>query len=133
MPLMDFFLGLFSATHRAVKASMSPHPEVRQQAAAPLMRADTPRARKALLLLLRDTHTSVRESARQALREGGAPGVSALLEGLNGPEAEIGTACAEVLGERPVPEAVEPLVTALKYAHRPVQLAAKRALTKLGP
>ena len=40
---------------------------------------------------------------------------------------------AELLGGVPALEVVEPLVLALKYASRPVQLAAKRSLTKLGP
>jgi HEAT repeat protein len=129
----DFVIGLFSPAHRAFVASRSATPEVRAQATAPLLQANTPRARKALLVLLRDTHTVVREAARQALATGGPAGVSALIEGLNGPDAEIGQACAEVLGERKAPEAVGPLVTALKFAARPVQLAAKRALMSFGP
>jgi HEAT repeat protein len=44
----------------------------------------------------------------------------------------VGQAAAELLGELRAAEAVEPLLLALKYEKRPVQLAAARALVQVG-
>ena len=46
--------------------------------------------------------------------------------------AEVATASVALLSELENPAAVEPLIVALKYSPRPVQLAAKRALVRLG-
>jgi hypothetical protein len=45
----------------------------------------------------------------------------------------VGEVAAELLGELHHPDSLEPLVTALKFGTRPVQLAAKRALQAFGP
>lgn len=75
----------------------------------------------------------VRESAKESLRKYGAHALDALLHGLNQADANVAQASAELLGELGRPEAVQPLLVALKYSQRPVQLAAKRALARLGP
>ena len=104
-----------------------------REAAAVLLGTSTePWAGDLLLKLLLDSHTPVRTAAREALRARGAAAIPELLKGLNHADPEVAQVSAELLGGVPALEVVEPLVLALKYASRPVQLAAKRALTRLG-
>ncbi len=81
---------------------------------------------------LASSDPAVRESAAKALRELGPAALPALHEGLKQADPRVGQASAELLGELRQPESVGPLLVALKYAARPVQLAARPALERLG-
>jgi HEAT repeat protein len=85
-----------------------------------------------LLRLLTDSHTPVRVSAREALRTRGVVAIPELLKGLNHADQEVALVSAEVLGDVKSADVVDPLILSLKFASRPVQLAAKRSLAKLG-
>lgn len=104
----------------------------REAAAAALATSTEPWAGDVLLQLLVDSHTPVRAAAREALRTRGPAAVPELLRGLSHADQELALVSAELLGGVPSADVVGPLVLALKFAPRPVQLAAKRALTKLG-
>jgi HEAT repeat protein len=67
-----------------------------------------------------------------ALRSLGGAALPALLQGLNDARPEVAAAAAELLGDLRREEVVRPLLVALKYAKRPVQLAAGRALGRCG-
>ncbi len=82
---------------------------------------------------MQDSHSPVREAARDSLRQRGPAAVPVLLIALKHADANVGKTAAELLGELRAPEAVGPLLVALKYAARPVQVAARRALEGLGP
>jgi HEAT repeat protein len=86
-----------------------------------------------LIPFLCDTHTPVRDAARTALGQLGARALQPLIEALNHADANLAAASADVLGEIGDASAIEPLITSLKFAPRPVQLAAMRALEQLGP
>ncbi|HUR54417.1 MAG TPA: HEAT repeat domain-containing protein [Gemmataceae bacterium] len=104
----------------------------REAAAVQLGTSTEPWAGDVLLKLLLDSHTPVRTAAREALRVRGATAIPELLRGLNHADQEVAQVSAELLGDVKAVEVVEPLVLALKFTSRPVQLAAKRSLTKLG-
>jgi HEAT repeat protein len=115
-----------------VRQARSPDALVRRQAAVELGTVLESWAAELLLSLLEDTHSAVREAAGESLRRLGPASVSVLLEGLNHANPQVGQAAAELLGEFGHPRSVGPLLTALKYAPRPVQVACKRALIRLG-
>jgi HEAT repeat protein len=105
----------------------------RQQAAAGLAEfRDQRGAAAALVPLLNDAHTPVREAAASSLRAMGGAALPALLAGLKRSDDDAAAASAGLLGDLGDAAAVEPLIVALKFSARPVQLAAKRALIRLG-
>ena len=69
---------------------------------------------------------------RAALLKRGVLAAPELLSGLNHADVEVAKVSAELLGELRAVEVVRPLVVALKFAPRPVQVAARRALARLG-
>ncbi|MGL4550816.1 MAG: HEAT repeat domain-containing protein [Gemmataceae bacterium] len=85
-----------------------------------------------VLLLLADAHGPIRDDARAALHQIGGEAVPVLLTGLKSPSDDVTVPSAELLGEFGGVTAVDPLLTALKFTTRPTQLAAKRALQRLG-
>lgn len=104
----------------------------RQDAANQLAQVREMWASQALLQLLADTHTPVRESARQALANHGASATPVLIEGLKHSNENIAVTSAGLLGELRQIESIKPLIVILKYATRPAQLAARRALEQCG-
>jgi GAF domain-containing protein len=120
------------ALHPLARQTLSLDAEERRQAAEALGQTGEAWAAEPLVPLLGDTHSFVRDAARKGLVGLGWVALPALLNGLNHPQAEVGQVAAELLGELRVPESVEPLLVALKYGKRPVQVAAGRALTQLG-
>lgn len=133
--MLGWLRGLFGklTTPSVSEAAASLDPEARRAAAEKL--GETPEAWAAdeLEPLLADAHAPVREAAQASLRRLGIVAVPVLLRGLRSARDEIAVASADLLGESPRPEAVEPLLVALKFAERPVQLAARRALLRHGP
>lgn len=91
-----------------------------------------PRVAGLLAGMLGDVEPSVRAVAGQALKQFGPLAIAPLLEGLKSPHEQAAVCSAELLGDMRPPEAVEPLLRALKYAPRPVQLAARRSLERFG-
>jgi HEAT repeat protein len=85
-----------------------------------------------LLSLLRDPHPDVRGAARDGLRARGVLAAPELLAGLNGPDVEVAGIAADLLGGLGAPELAPPLLVALKFGTRPVQVSAGRALARLG-
>jgi HEAT repeat protein len=116
-----------------LRRATSPDPEVRRAAAAGLAAATEPWAGPALITLLGDPHTSVREAAAAAVRRLGPTAAPVLQKGLDHPTPDAAAASAELLGELGSAGHAGPLLVTLKYAQRPVQLAARRALIRLGP
>ena len=117
---------------RIVRWCGAPDPAVRQVAADGLAAFRDAQSAAALVALLNDSHTIVREAATASLRIHGSAALGALLEGLKNSSADVASASATLLGELGDPAAAEPLVVAMKFSERPVQLAAKRALIQLG-
>jgi HEAT repeat protein len=115
-----------------VRQACSLDPAARQQAAEQLGAVPESWAAAQLIELLGDSHSVVRETARASLSRRGADGFAALRQGLGHANSEVAAASAELLGALNTAEAVGPLLTALKYAARPVQLASRRALEQLG-
>lgn len=105
----------------------------RAKAAAELGTVAEPWAPGELVRLLGDTSAAVREAAKDGLCKLQRAAVPALLEALRGPRLDVNVAAAELLGELRAPEAVEPLLVALKFSERPLQNAAFRALERSGP
>lgn len=131
--LKRFFLGEPAPDQSPLaKQAHSAEPGARERAAAQLGEVSGPWAADQLLEMLRDAHASVREAARTSLGRQGPAAFPALCRGLNHADAQVGRAAAEILGERREPEAVAPLLGALKYGARPVQNAARVALERLG-
>jgi HEAT repeat protein len=110
----------------------STDPQVRQGAAEQLGTVSQPWASEELVRLLADSHAPIREAAKGSLQHHGAAALPVLLGCLNHPDVNVSQAAAELLGELKTAEAVDPLVQALKFSPRPVQLAAKRALQAYG-
>ena len=117
---------------KLARQATAPDADQRQQAAVALGAFRDERSAAALMPLLQDTHTAVREAATASLRGHGPAALAALLEGLKSPSADVAAASATLLGDLGDPAAAEPLVVAMKFSERPVQLAAKRALIRLG-
>jgi HEAT repeat protein len=115
-----------------IRQTTAPDANQRQQAAVALAGFRDERSAVALVALLKDSHTAVREAASASIRAFGPVALGALLEGMKDPNADVATASVALVGELENPAAVEPLIVALKYSPRPVQLAAKRALVRLG-
>jgi HEAT repeat protein len=115
-----------------VRQSRSLDADDRRQAAEGLGQTGEAWAAEALVPLLGDTYPAVRATAREGLVRLGAGAIPGLVGGLKSPNPEVGQAAAELLGELRAAEAVEPLLLALKYEKRPVQLAAARALVQVG-
>jgi HEAT repeat protein len=115
-----------------VRQSRDPDPVARQQAAGLLTECREPWAVAALIDLLGDTHTTVREAAAAGLRHLGPAAVPGLIQGLGHARHDIGRHAAELLGESGAAEAIEPLLLALKYNARQVQIEARRALVRIG-
>ncbi|MDB5311718.1 MAG: hypothetical protein JWO38_5920 [Gemmataceae bacterium] len=105
----------------------------REAAAGPLATIPELWAGDLLLTLLQDPVPGVRTAAKEALRTRGLIAAPELLTALNHSDVEVATVAAELLGGLRVPEVVRPLVVALKFNPRPVQMAARRALVGLGP
>ena len=119
--------------HPLVEQARNDDAEVRAKAAAELAAVAEPWAPGELVRLLADTNATVREAAKAGLRKQQQAALPALLEGLKSPRLEVNVVAAELLGELRAPEAVEPLLVALKYSERPLQNAAFRALERSGP
>jgi HEAT repeat protein len=113
--------------------AQSPDPALRERSAGLLGGRPEEQAAQELVNLLQDTHSGVRAAACSALRQQGPGALNSLLAGLNHPNPGVAKVTAELLGELNRPEAVEPLLQTLKYGARPAQLAARRALERLGP
>jgi HEAT repeat protein len=116
-----------------VQQARSEDPQARQQAAAQLAGVSEVWAIDELARLLADRSERVRDAAADSLRQFGIGAYPQLLDALNHPDPGAGVKAAELLGALGRAEAVEPLLIALKFAARPVQLAARRALEQLGP
>jgi HEAT repeat protein len=86
-----------------------------------------------LLKMLQDPSGGVRAVAKEALRKRGVLAAPELLTGLNHADPQLAATAAELLGEMRVADVVPPLLVALKFSDRPVQIAARRALARLGP
>ena len=124
------------------KSQPQPHPladqargndhEVRAKAAAQLGELREPWAPTELVRLLTDMYAAVRDAAKEALRRQQQAALPVLLEALKSPRLEVSVVAAELLGELRAPEAVEPLLIALKYSERPLQNASRRALERCG-
>ena len=116
-----------------IRQAASPEAGQRRQAATDLAEFRDDRAAAALVQLLNDSHPPVREAASASLRSLGPVALDALLAGLNRADGDVAVASAGLLADLADPAAIGPLVVALKFSARPVQLAAKRALIRLGP
>jgi HEAT repeat protein len=115
------------------RQAQSPETAQRVQAATGFAELPEPRVVAILVGMLGDVEPSVRVAAGETLKKFGPLAVGLLLEGLKGPHEQAAVCSAELLGEMQSAEAVEPLLRGLKYATRPVQLAARKALERLGP
>jgi HEAT repeat protein len=121
------------ALRQLTRQARNPDPAIRAQAAADLARRPAEHAAPELIRLLEDLHTPVREAAQNALRQLGPAVREPMLEALNHSNPEVGKFAAEALADLGGPEVVGPLIAALKYAPRPVQMACRRALIRIGP
>jgi HEAT repeat protein len=115
-----------------IQQARSIDPQEREQAAVQLGNVPEPWAGEQLLELLPDGYSAVREAAMKSLRQHGQAALPALLTGLNHANAEVGRSSARLLAELQNPDSVDPLLRALKYNARPVQIEARRALESLG-
>jgi len=88
--------------------------EARSSAAAALGATKDPRAVKPLIALLKDPDYSVRDRARDALVEIGAPAVELLIVALRNTDSDVRDRATRALGALKDPRAVEPLIMALK-------------------
>jgi HEAT repeat protein len=120
-------------TSSPIQDSYGQDPQKRQRAAEQLGAVKEAGAAERLLDLLRDPSSLVRDAAKASLRQQGPADVAVLLGGLNDSDPEVGKTAAELLGVLGRPETIPPLLTALKYNARPVQIAARRALEAFGP
>jgi HEAT repeat protein len=116
-----------------MRQARSSDPAIRAGVAIDLARLPVEQAAPELIRLLEDLNTPVREAAQNALRQLGPAVQDPMLAALNHSNPVVGKFAAAALGEMERPEVVGPLVTALKYATRPVQMACRRALVRLGP
>jgi HEAT repeat protein len=116
----------------STRDARSADPEIRMQTAERLGGVFERWAGEVLAALLGDGHPAVREAALDSLRRQGDAALRPLLGALNHADPEVGKAAADLLGRLHSAEAVGPLLSALKYAARPVQTAARRALEALG-
>jgi len=132
--LRRFFSGGGSqpVLHPLIQQSRSDDPVEREAAAVSLGEIREPWATETLFRLLTDISTPVRIAGRAALKRQESFVMSALIDGLKHARIEVSVVCAELLGELRPPEAIDPLIISLKYAERPVQLAARRSLEKFG-
>jgi HEAT repeat protein len=108
------------------------NPGLRELAAVRLGESGEAAAAEPLLGLLGDTHSGVRAAALASLRWLGPAAAAALRQGLGHSDPAVGEACADLLAGLRDPDAVAPLLEALKFSPRPVQLASRRALERLG-
>jgi HEAT repeat protein len=115
----------------AVEAG-SDDPARREAAAGPLAAVPELWAGELLLKMLQDSTAGVRAAAKEALRKRGVLAAPELLTGLNHADPQLAATAAELLGEMRVADVAQPLVVALKFSDRPVQIAARRALARLG-
>jgi HEAT repeat protein len=122
-----------AAQPELLRQATSPDAEIRRAAADGLAASSEPWAGPALLGLLGDSHSTVRGAATDALRRLGPTAAPLLQKGLDHSSPEVARAAAELLGEVGSGDHADALLVALKYAQRPVQLAAKRALIQIGP
>src|SRR5438132_1382474 len=90
-----------------VRDARSQNPGTREVAAVRLGERSEPESAPALLDLLRDTHTPVREAALASLRRLGQAISPSLRQGLGHPEPGVAQVCADLLGELNDPEAIE--------------------------
>lgn len=119
--------------HPLIRQARSADPEARRGAAGQLTEVPEEWAVDYLVGLSGDSDAAVRECARAGLEQRGESVVPALTRGLNHGEPRVGVVCAESLGHFRHPDAIEPLLLALKYNARPVQLAVRAALIRYGP
>lgn len=115
-----------------VLQARSPDPEARRDAAVQLAAVPEFWALDQLMTLLKDSEAKVREAAKASLRQLGVVAIPALRVGLDDSDPQVATVAAELLGELQMPQAVEPLLVALKFNARPVQVAARKALARMG-
>jgi len=118
--------------HPFTEQARSDDAEVRATAAMQLGDLREPWVPAELVRLLTDLYAAVRDAAREALRRQQGAALPVLLEGLKSPRLEVSVVAADLLGELRAPEAVEPLLVALKYSERPLRNAARRALERCG-
>jgi HEAT repeat protein len=111
----------------------SPDADQRRAAADELAVSPEPWAGPALVNLLGDTHTAVRAAAVGAIQRLGPAAAPLLQAGLDHASPDVARTAADLLGEVGSGDHAAALLVALKYAQRPVQTAARRALIRLGP
>jgi HEAT repeat protein len=116
-----------------LRQAASPDADQRRAAADELAASPEPWAGPALVNLMGDTHTSVRDAAVAALRRLGPAAGRLLQAGLDHSSSDVARTSADLLGEVGSGDHAAALLVALKYAQRPVQTAARRALIRLGP
>ena len=116
-----------------LRQATSPDADQRGAAAEDLAASAEPWAGPALLALLGDSHTAVRTAATGALRRRGPAAAPLLQAGLDHSSPDVARTAADLLGEVGSGDHAAALLVTLKYAQRPVQLAARGALIRLGP
>jgi HEAT repeat protein len=131
--MLNWLRRLFSSPRKSLSPDAThPDPEVRRGAAIKLGTVREEWAPEELVFLLGDRHGQVVDAAKASLRQFDMFAFLAIRKGLDHSDPQVGQACAELLGELRRIEVVQPLMVALKYNDRPVQLAAKRALIRCG-
>jgi HEAT repeat protein len=107
--------------------------EVRLKAAKLFQDVPDPIAVEPLIEALRDKDSNVRQRAGNALGKIGQPAGKSLIVLLSNPDPEMRRVAAEQLGKIRNPEALEPLLTALRDPDPNVQWWAAWALGEIGP
>jgi HEAT repeat protein len=107
--------------------------EIRLKAAALLQEVPDPVAVEPLTGALRDQDVNVRRRAAAALGKIGQPAAKSLVGLLQDPDPEMRRAAVEQLGKIRHPEALEPLLAALRDPDPDVQWWAAWALGEMGP
>jgi HEAT repeat protein len=118
--------------HPLIAVARSANTAARQKAAEELGAIPEDWATDELFRLVADGTAPVREAAIEGLRRQGPRVLPALLRNLKHPQAAVATASADLLGAFPSAEIVEKLLVTLKFAERPVQMAARRSLGRCG-
>jgi HEAT repeat protein len=134
--MLRWFTRLFRKStpppHPLLVQSQNDDPVTRALAAAELGRLTETWASVELVRMLTDLYKPVRDSSLAALRQQGAVALPTLIESLKHPRPEVQLIAAELLGELRLVECVQPLLVVLKYADRPLQRVARRALQQCG-
>ena len=106
--------------------------DIREAAAFALERIGDVRAVEPLIATLKDTYTSVRHAAVDALVKIGAPAVKPLIAALRDSDKNVRYLAVNALCKLGDARAVEPLTAALKDSDKDVRYAAVDALGKIG-